>query len=212
MNKEQLKEKYKDEKVLCVANHDLKNLKNPNKNPIRVLMKAIKKHGYFDYRYNAEIDYSAKQVIPYVVLKCGDKYFVTKRLQGDSRLIGDMSIAVGGHVNPCDLVDETSLDYPKNVVDACMVRELFEETTINFTNVCGKEYITTFVDKSADVSKVHVCLLIVVELKNEDIKIRETDKLEGVWLNQQEVMESFDKFENWSQIAIDLLKIGLNNE
>ena len=28
MTKEQLMEKYKDEKVLCVANHDLKNLKN----------------------------------------------------------------------------------------------------------------------------------------------------------------------------------------
>ena len=210
MTKEQLMEKYKDEKVLCVSNHDLKNLKNPKKNPIRTLMKGIKKHGYFDYRYNAEIDYSAKQVIPYVVLKCGDEYFATKRLNGDRRLVGGMSIAVGGHVNPCDLVDESSLDYPKNVVDACMVRELFEETTINFTNVCGKEYVTTFVDNSADVSKVHVCLLVVIELKNKDIEIRETNKLEGVWLNEQQVLDLYDKFENWSKIAIDLLKIGMH--
>ena len=89
-------------------------------------------------------------------------------------------------------------------------KELFEETTINFTNVCGKEYVTTFVDNSADVSKVHVCLLVVIELKNKDIEIRETNKLEGVWLNKQQVLDLYDKFENWSKIAIDLLKIGMH--
>ena len=37
MTKEQLMEKYKDEKVLCVSNHDLKNLKNPKKDTSKVV-------------------------------------------------------------------------------------------------------------------------------------------------------------------------------
>lgn len=207
MNKEALKEKYKDEKVLCVNNCDLKSLKNPHKDYVHSLLKAIKKHGYFNYRYEAEQDYAAKQVIPYVVLRCGDKYFVTQRIKGDSRLVGSLSIAVGGHVNPCDVVDESNLDYPKLIVDTCMVRELEEETTIDFTKVVNKEYVTTFIDTRSDVSKVHVCLLVVIDLEDTNVEIKETDKLVGKWLNPQEVIDNYDKLEGWSQIAVDLLNI-----
>lgn len=202
-----LKEKYKDEKVLCIPNSNLKSLKNPHKDHVHSLLKAIKKHGYFDYRYNAEVDYTSKQVIPYVVLKCKDKYFVTQRVKGDSRLVGGLSIAVGGHVNPCDLGVVTNLDYPKLIVDSCMVRELEEETTIDFTKVKNKEYVTTFIDTRSDVSKVHVCLLVVIELEDTSLEIKETDKLIGKWLSPQEIMESYDKLEGWSQIAVDLLDI-----
>ena len=100
MNKEELKAKYKDEKVLCVKNIFLDTWTKCCDSKTKALLYAINNHGYFDYRYNAELDFDSKQVIPYIVLEHDGKYFVTERIQGDSRLVGGLSIAVGGHINP----------------------------------------------------------------------------------------------------------------
>lgn len=210
MSKISLKDKYKSEKVLCVANHDLKSVKKPSSKTVKKLLKAIKKHGYFDYRYLAEENFEEKQVIPYVVLRCRDKYFVTERIQGDDRLIGRMSIAVGGHINPCDVMDESNLDYPELIVRCCIARELWEETTLDFGKIQHIEYITTFIDPSEPVSKAHICLLTVIDVIDEDVAIKETEKLCGKWMNMDEINNNFDKLENWSQIAFSLLRFGVD--
>ena len=206
--RKKLKEKYGEEKVLCINNAYLHNLKNPKKDDVRTLFKAIKKHGFFDYRYEAEMNDLQKQVIPYVVLSTKNSkgetiYFCAKRLAGDSRLTGQMSIAVGGHINPCDMI--TEIEYPKAIIDSCIVRELLEETTINFEKILDKEYLKVFIDGSTEVSKVHVCLLVEIKLLDDDVAIKETDKLEGVWMTCEEIEQNFDKFESWSQIAINNL-------
>ena len=204
-----LKAKYKDEKVLCVANSDLKGIKKKVfGNTVKKLLKAIRKHGYFDYRYNAEKNFDEKQVIPYVVLRCGDKYFVTERIKGDSRLIGKLSVAVGGHINPCDVMDEANMDYPELIVNCCIARELWEETTLDFGKIQHKEFITTFIDYSEEVSKCHVCLLTVIDLIDEDVEVKETDKLAGHWYTKDEINDKFQSLENWSQIAFALLTGG----
>jgi predicted NUDIX family phosphoesterase len=208
MNKEELKVKYGDEKVLCISNHHLNSWFRTEPNKIDALTKGMSYHSYFDYRYNAEIDYTAKQVIPYVVLKHGDKYFVTTRLKGDSRLVGGSSIAVGGHINPEDAAIEA---LPEFTLLNCIYRELLEETTVTkkALSMANIEYKTVFVDESSDVSKVHVCLLTVVDLSDSElVDIKETDKLLGMWMTAEEIMVIMDAFEGWSKIAIDLLGIG----
>ena len=58
---------------------------------------------------------------------------------------------------------------------------------------------------SDDVSKVHACILCVVET-DQDIKVKETDKLSGAWYTEDEITTGiFDKFENWSKIAYSKL-------
>lgn len=209
MNKEELIAKYGDERVFCVSNHHLNSWFRVKPNKIEALIEGMEKHGYFDLRHNAEIDYTAKQVIPYVVLKSGDEYFVTTRLKGDSRLVGGSSIAVGGHINPCD-VGPMGMRYPSDTINNCLVRELLEETTITMDDLMNAklDFKTVFVDESSDVSKVHVCLLVVVEVDDKsNIDIKETEKLTGQWMNGDEVMGIIDRFEGWSKIAIDLLDI-----
>lgn len=207
MNKTDLMNKYKDEKVLCISNFHLGGWLRTEKDSVNALLKGMMSHGYFDYRYNAEIDYTAKQVIPYVVLKHKDKYFVTTRKKGDSRLVGGSSIAVGGHINPCDMVKESALKDPLGVIERCVKRELTEETTVTEDMIKSKIYKTTFVDESSDVSKVHVCLLTVIDLNTDEIEIKETDKLVGAWLDADEIHAKLDSFEGWSKITIDLLGI-----
>lgn len=203
MNKEVLKEKYKDEKVLCIKNSFLSILTDENVDKVNALMVLIEHNSQFEYRYKAELDLGKKQVIPYVVLQHKDKYFVTKRIQGDHRLVGQLSIAVGGHINPCD---STGFNRPQEIVSKCIMRELKEETTATMRDIESPAYITTFIDESTEVSKVHVCLLSKFVMNTDKIEIKETDKLEGSWMTFDEIKEQYDKFENWSKITIDLLE------
>ena len=202
MNKEQLYDKYGDEQVLSIKNSYLKVLEK-DIDKVRALLTLVKYSSNFEYRYNAELDFTRKQVIPYVVLKHKGKYFVTKRIDGDSRLVGSLSIAVGGHINPCDA---ETFDKPSEIVSRCVMRELTEETTVEFDDIIDWNYVTTFIDESTEVSKVHVCLLTKVLLKTDNINIKETDKLVGCWMDIDEIKESYDQFENWSRIVIDLLE------
>lgn len=202
MNKEQLYDKYGDEQVLSIKNSYLSVLDREGVDKVKALMVLIGNNAAFEYRYNAELDFQKKQVIPYVVLKNKGKYFVTKRIDGDSRLVGQLSIAVGGHINPCDVL---SFDRPSEIVSRCIVRELSEETTVELSDIIDWNYVTTFIDESTEVSKVHVCLLTKVLLGTSKVDIKETDKLEGCWMDANEIKENYDSFENWSRIVIDLL-------
>ena len=203
---ELLKKKYGNEHVLVIRNawmSVLTNDKATDKEKVDALFTLIQHKSEFDYRYEAEQDFSRKQVIPYVVLKHQGKYFVTKRIKGDSRLVGGLSIAVGGHINPCDF---ETFDKPKEIVSRCIIRELSEETTVELDDIIDWNYVTTFIDERSEVSKVHVCLLTKVLLATDKISIKETDKLEGCWMSADEIKENYELLEGWSQIAFDLLE------
>ena len=149
------------------------------------------------------------QVIPYIVLKCEDKYFVTKRLDGDHRLVGMIGF-LGGHIDKSDLVlKERNID-PFMTIYNGAIRELKEEVGVDIT-----KYRTTltnvFNDTSNDVSKVHICALMVVDVDANDmesVKVLETEKLEGLWLDINELGEysAKDKMENWAVITYEKLK------
>ena len=66
---------------------------------------AIVAHGgRFRPRAAMERDRSWKQVIPYLVLRDGERYFLMQRTRAgaDERLHDRWSIGVGGHLNPGD--------------------------------------------------------------------------------------------------------------
>src|SRR3990172_2372732 len=62
------------------------------------------REGRFVPRPAAEEDRSLKQVIPYLVLRDGERYFLMRRTRagGDARLHDRCSIGVGGPLNPSD--------------------------------------------------------------------------------------------------------------
>jgi predicted NUDIX family phosphoesterase len=207
MNKDELKIKYGDESILCVPNDKLEEMYSKCDNKVDALINTIAQHGYYDYRYNAELDFDARQVIPYVVLENDGKYFVTERIKGDERLVGKMSIAVGGHVDVADATQGVNtVDGAENAIINCIMRELYEETTADLTKGFEVDYYTTFVDDREDVSRVHVCLLTFVKLKDPNVNIKETEKLKGSWMTLNEVTENIDKFEGWSEVTVNIIK------
>ena len=64
----------------------------------------VARDGRYVPRSGAEVDRSTKQIIPYLVLRDGQRYFLMQRTAagGDARLHGRYSIGVGGHLNPGD--------------------------------------------------------------------------------------------------------------
>ena len=65
---------------------------------------VVADHGRFEPRAAMEVDPSFKQIIPYLVLRDGERYFLMRRTRagGDARLHDRWSIGVGGHLDPGD--------------------------------------------------------------------------------------------------------------
>lgn len=150
-------------------------------------------------RPEAEEDPTYKQIIPYVVLRQGDKIFTTRRLNkgGEARLHGKVSIGIGGHINP---VDETSKE---KVLMRGLERELDEEVSIEKRGELVPVGVIN--NDTNDVGSVHLGLCFTMEVQGE-VKVKETEKLEGLWFTVPELMEYWDNMEEWTQIAITAIK------
>ena len=58
----------------------------------------------FMQRSQVENDPAYKQLIPYVIMTCDGKYlsYVRGKRAGETRLVSNRSIGIGGHINPID--------------------------------------------------------------------------------------------------------------
>ena len=149
------------------------------------------KHFFID-RPTAEQSPQYKQIIPYVVIRHGDSYFLLQRTskQTESRLHHKLSLGIGGHVNP---------DAPTLL--GGLQKELEEEVGVE------GDYDVSFVgilnDDTTDVGRVHLGAVYVLDAATPDVTIRETDKMTGSWVRASELAPLRERMETWSQIVYD---------
>lgn len=214
LKKEELKAKYGDTLVMGV--HEslvsplLKDIYTPKEglyiasqgesiNTQIPLISAINAQMEPRLRYEAELDPSFKQVIPYVVIRHQDKVFCTHRLNGgDARLAGGYSIGTGGHI-----------DNAESIYDG-MYRELREEVGIRETDIMGYSINGFILDNSSAVNSVHLGIVVSMVIVRDDIECMEKEKLAGEWLNYKQLKRLYDqdKLESWSKIVADNLLFG----
>lgn len=195
MDKKALKEKYKDEKVFVVMSTDIENIDDkfsPVKHNIE-LWKKFDNLGHFMYRYDVEGEASVQQIIPYIVIANHnhDKVFITKRIAGEPRLLGKLSIGCGGHINECDGTRE--------VLFKAAVRELFEEVDIEITTPLQ---IIGYVRDKCSTTNDHTGVVILAQSES-DITVKEKDTLEGLWMDLDELVNNYELFEDWGKYIID---------
>ncbi|HJP89209.1 MAG TPA: NUDIX domain-containing protein [Candidatus Limnocylindrales bacterium] len=155
----------------------------------------VARDGEFRPRGEMEVDRSWKQVIPYLVLRDGERYFLMRRTKagGDSRLHDRYSIGVGGHLNPGD-----------GDLAGGLRREWHEEVAADFEPEF--ELIGLLNDDSTDVGSVHVGAVYVADAQGRDVAIRETDKLTGSFASAAEAAAVVDRMESWSALVFEHLE------
>ena len=158
-------------------------------------LQAVARDGRFVDRAAAEQDPSLKQVIPYLVLRDGDRWFLMRRTRagGDARLHDRWSIGVGGHLNPGD-----------GDVPGGLRREWAEELVADF--VPEFTAIGLLNDDTTPVGSVHVGIVFVADAAGRTVAIRETDKLEGSFATTSEVAEVVEGMETWSRLVFEALR------
>ena len=156
---------------------------------------VVAAHGRFEPRASMEADPSFKQIIPYVVLRDGERYFLMRRTRagGDARLHDAWSIGVGGHVNPGDAD-----------LAGGLLREWTEELVADF--VPAFRLVGLLNDDTTDVGRVHLGAVYLAEADGRHVAIRETDKLSGGFATSADVAAVSERLETWSRIAFEWLE------
>ena len=153
-------------------------------------------------RGEAETDPSYKQLIPYVIMSCGDRYltYIRGRRAGEKRLLGNRSIGIGGHINPVD----NPLFGMKEMYETAVQREIDEEIVVE-TNHTDK-IVALLNDDTNDVGKVHLGVVHFWRLDEEKVTRREQMITQMTFMDADQLGAEREAMETWSQLCFDGLE------
>ena len=128
---------------------------------VDAFLDVVIKHGRYEPRAAMEIDPSFKQIIPYLVLRDRERYFLMRRTRagGDARLHDRWSIGVGGHV---DRGDEG--------LAGGLRREWHEELVADFEPTFTPYALLN--DDTTEVGAVHLGVVILAEARGLHVSVR----------------------------------------
>jgi len=158
------------------------------------ILRRVDEAGTYVPRAEAEKDRTLKQIIPYLVLRDGDRTFLMKRTRagGDARLHDRYTIGIGGHLNPGDDSALSGLE-----------REWHEELEAAF--MPQFQFLGLLNDDTVDVGVHHLGLVYLAEASGRSVGVRETDKLSGSFERIEVVRAAYDLMETWSQLVLDAI-------
>lgn len=162
---------------------------------VGAFLEVVVDQARYELRDEMERDPSFKQIIPYLVLRDGQRYFLMRRTRagGDARLHDRWSIGVGGHLNPGDAGLAGGLR-----------REWHEELIADFEPTFVPYALLN--DDTTDVGAVHLGVVVLADAGGRPVAIRETDKLSGAFAHPDEVAAGAEHLETWSRIVFDALE------
>ena len=157
---------------------------------------ALETTGRYEPRDAMEGDPSFKQIIPYLVLRDGPRYFLMRRTRGggDARLHDRYSIGVGGHLNPGD-----------GGLLGGLRREWSEELVADF--VPEFRFLALLNDDTTEVGRVHLGAVYLADAAGRPVRIRETDKLSGGFADAADVAAVAADLETWSLLVFEALDL-----
>ena len=158
------------------------------------------------------------QLLPYMLIRSNNQFLTYNRKGTEQRLHGLISIGVGGHIDIHDVhfkFEEASkykdpeLDIV-NTIQLAAERELVEEIGLHTRQPIAFDHcIMSF---NNEVGQVHLGLLAIIDLDHlgisrEALEISD-EILNPRWLSIEQLRDSIDECEDWSQIAINWLSQG----
>jgi predicted NUDIX family phosphoesterase len=158
-------------------------------------VEAVERDGRYEPRVQMEANPSFKQVIPYLVLRDGPRYFLMQRTAAgaDARLHNRYSIGVGGHLNPGD-----------GGVLGGLRREWDEELIADFYPEF--RLVAMLNDDTTPVGAVHLGAVYVADVGGRAVAVRETHKLSGGFAAPAAVAMVVERMETWSRLCFEFLE------
>jgi predicted NUDIX family phosphoesterase len=147
----------------------------------------------------AEAEPEFKQIIPYIIVfrGCEDVEILSYRRGNrgaETRLHSQLSIGIGGHINPCD----------ETLSQACF-RVLSEEINI----IMGMQLngpVAILNDDSTGVGRVHLGLVFILEYRVVlDVRPEKGTIDEPKFISIESVKKNIDEYESWSRFCIDYM-------
>jgi predicted NUDIX family phosphoesterase len=164
----------------------------------------VDRHGEWAYRGAAENDKTRKQVIPQIVIRCGDKFLMHQipTTGGEARLHGRWPLLLGGHIEYADGNDilktahkELSEEVPGWTDDAKAAGLVGDLTFLGFVN-----------DETTPVNSVHFGVVFYAEVLpvyEEGLLVRGWGKDDGVhnlyWETPAGIESRFEDLTDWSK-------------
>jgi len=148
---------------------------------------------------------SFRQIIPYVVLRVGDRFVRYTRTPAgrEGRLHGRMSLGLGGHIDLSDIVSVNDcVDLEKTLGDAAR-REVDEE--LGSVDCVSKEWIGVLVDNDTDVGQVHIGVVAIWDLSFLPLGVSEDAIGEVELCSIEDLENSRDRLEGWSEMLLEYI-------
>jgi predicted NUDIX family phosphoesterase len=194
------------ERVLVLPRHAIpggsgfRGIRAADGSTLDALRAAIAREGRYLARPTAEDDPAHKQLIPYVVVRDGDRVFLMERTDagGDRRLHRKASIGVGGHLNPVDEGEDALM--------AGLRREWAEELVADW--MPDFRLVGLLNDDSNSVGAVHLGVVFTVEAGGRAVDVREREKLTGAFVPPEAVRAAWSRLETWSQLVASALGLA----
>jgi len=152
-------------------------------------------------RSQAEQDPSFKQIIPYVIMTHDSRYltYVRGRRAGETRLVGNRSMGIGGHINPSDDMPLFNTDFFETYL-AAVEREVAEEVFVETTHT--DRVVALLNDESNEVGSVHLGIVHLWNLDAPKVSKREQMMTQMTFMTGAELEEVRDTLETWSALCL----------
>ena len=156
-------------------------------------------------RSKAENDPSYKQLIPYVIMTHENRYlsYIRGKKAGETRLVGNRSIGIGGHINPIDEMALFDKDFRQAYLTA-VEREVAEEVAVEGNHT--DRIVALLNDDSNEVGSVHLGIVHYWDLDCANVRKREQMITQMTFMTLAELQEQKDTLETWSKLCVDGLE------
>ncbi len=159
-------------------------------------LKIITEHQEFHPRYLMETDPTYKQIIPYLVFKHKETYFLMERDKkaSETRLASKMTLGIGGHIHKADMTEADIFTWA--------TREFHEE--VNYSGNLTITPLGILNDDSNLVGQVHIGFVFLLEGDSDAISIK-SELASGTLLSLDECKALKERMEGWSQTTLESL-------
>lgn len=165
-------------------------------------------NNFFMDRGAAEDDPSHKQLIPYCIFRIKDEtgtrylHYTRGKSGGESRLHAQVSVGIGGHINP---IDQREDHLGMQTYMAGVEREIDEE--LNITGGHTNQIVALLNDDSNPVGQVHLGVVHMIDLENDGVHANE-DAIANLALTTLEDLRGdlYDRLETWTRCCVDVIE------